>query len=291
MLLALFSTACAPHHEPEPASQPASPPAATATSDALVVLGSWSAMISGQEIAVYDNGLVMVQWSDHEPAPEPFGRFVHHVAVHRVAPEQVNEVRKLVSSEAFGRARSAYHEEGVMDGGALVVGGHRVSDRRITIVNRPADLPPELRAIEVVLDELAEATKTQGQPAFAPGPDRVVALWRFARGEDSKQLTVFASGVLELRTLHTSSMTAHASDDYPTPHAVTGMANPSDLEALVAALDEFGDERMEVTPDRRTSDTLYFGNEGLEQELPTNPPPGLVKVLSVLEGLETALDV
>ena len=121
----------------------------------------------------------------------------------------------------------------------------------------------------------------------------MVALWRFTRGDDSKQLTVFASGVLELRTLYTSSMTAHAADDYPTPHAVTGMANSSDLEALVAALDEFdgfGDRRMEVTPDRRTTDTLYFGNEGLEQQLPTNPPPGLVKVLSVLEALESALD-
>ena len=294
MLLALLCAGCAPHQEPEPATDPP-PPAAQTTSDTLLVLGSWSAPVSGwgQEIAVYEDGLVMVQWSEYEETPEPFGRYVQHVAVRRVPPAELDGLRTLVHGDAFGAARSAYHQDGVHDGGSLVVGGQKVTDRRITIVNRPADLPEELRATQVALDALAETTKTQGQPAFAHGPDRVVALWRFTRGDDSKQLTVFASGVLELRTLYTSSMTAHAADDYPTPHAVTGMANSSDLEALVAALDEFdgfGDRRMEVTPDRRTTDTLYFGNEGLEQQLPTNPPPGLVKVLSVLEALESALD-
>lgn len=190
----------------------------------LLVIAEWSGMFHSTSLAVYDDGLLDFRFPE-EDGEGPFGptyRRAYRVAT--APPDFLEALRSGLASKAFRRAKPHYHEDGVMDGGALTMAGID-SERRIIIVNDPQGLPPTLDRLREALRTTAKIVEEMGHDPFesphAPPRGRMLLVHDHSREQedDALSLTVFEHGDIELRTTYDGSRAAHRKRDYPTPRS------------------------------------------------------------------------
>lgn len=295
-VIALVATACAPtgpKDEKATAGTPPSPaPPRLASGNPLLAIGNWSAPVSGwsQWLAVYEDGLLELRWfEDVEQPGNPFAQELR-VRVLRVPPADLETLRTSLAHGEFKSSEPHYDEPGIHDGGSLTIADMATHHRRIIVVNDPANVPKPVALAQVSLNLLVKAVENRGKDGFAPGPDHIELFYMFTRGDENRALTVYEHGRIEVRTMYTSNTEAHEAVDYPTPHAVTGQAEPSDLELLRATLSELPSKPPKIEHAAATPDLLFVGFATREFQIALQPSPKMMAALSALDVLIAALD-
>ncbi len=313
-VLALSAIACAPtvvtHEETAPSTQPApAKPTLTPTSATpmptpappkptlapgypLLAIGNWSAAVVGwdQWLAVYDDGLVELR--SFEDSAIPGNQFAQQLRIRvlRVPPAELETLRASLSNPRFKSAKPHYRERGVLDGGALTIADMSTHHRRVIVVNTPPRMPKAVASARNALNNLVEEARDNGKDGFAPGPDRIELFYMFTQGEEHRALTVYEHGRLELRTTYTSNAEAHEAADYPTPYAITGQADPADLEALHSALSELPTKPPPIGFGGATSDLLIVGSATREFRVAKDPNDKMASALAALADVIEALE-
>ncbi len=242
-------------------------------------------------LAVYEDGLLEMRWSELVDDPKRGFAREHHQLTMRVPATRLDALRTALASTEFAAAEPHYNEEGVLDGGALTIADMATHHRRVIVVNEPADLPAPVARAEAMLWELHELVRKKGERAFAvDAADRLLVVYSHPHGEDSRQLTVFANGSLELRTTYTSSDKAHAERDYPTPRSVTSLATEEEFAALTDAIAGMpSPQHRPGEANRRYGDvTLRIGVGEFPVPL-DNPPAELARLLAAADSIASRL--
>lgn len=277
---------------PKPTLTPAPPKPTLAPGNPLLAIGNWSAPVAGwdQWLAVYDDGLVELRSFENSPQPaNPFAQELR-IRVLRVPPAELETLRASLSNPRFKSAKPDYHERGVLDGGALTIADMSTHHRRVIVVNTPPRLPKAVASAKDALNDLVKEARDNGKDGFAPGPDRIELFYMFTQGEETRALTVYEHGRLELRTTYTSNAEAHEAADYPTPYAITGQAEPADLEALRSALSELPTKPPPVAFMDATPDLLIVGSATREFRVAKNPSEKMSSALTALADVIDALE-
>lgn len=286
-VLALIATACAPT-KPAGEETPPDPPARRAEpGKPLLAIAEWSAPVAGwsQRLAVYEDGLLEMRSFEEAPqADNPLGQELQ-VRVLRVPPAELAPLRGALADSGFEKAEPYYREEGVHDGGSLTIADMATHRRRVIVINSPSGVPGPVTKAQSALDGLAKTVKDKGTDGFAPGPDRIEFIAMVGRHNENLELTVFAGGLLELRTTYTADEKAHAASDYPTPHAVTGQARPGDLDALRSTLTALPATPPTIKQANRSGDMLFVGSTAREFQVPSKPPPEVSAVIAALNDV------
>jgi hypothetical protein len=210
--VAVCLAACTPATRTEPATseqQPAAgvveievpPPvledeAEPAVATPLLLVAEFSAPVSGggATISVYDDGRAFMRGGDGFGSPS-------RSWAGRVTAGELATLQRALASAAYGKSDSHYHEDGVMDGGAVVL-ADPISERKIVVVNDPP-LPTELGEVHRFARELYRKLRDTGKDPFdphTPGELRMFAFHRqwWTENWQSFDFVVYADGKLEL---------------------------------------------------------------------------------------------
>jgi hypothetical protein len=268
-----------------PATQPAPAP---------VLIASLSAPVSGAgaTATVYDDGAVLVSWSEGiGKGPPILRRF-------ELRSEEVDELRRHTADPKFLKAQADYRQEGVLDGSSTtyVAGG-----RRIVVVNRPLALPAPLEALSTWTHDLFRRVDGgEGSDAFTGDDPIVVVHKRHFRGvRFADALTVYADGRLDYR-ITSGDMPSDPDADYPYPKATIRSVAPAELRALGEAV---GAPALRALPQVTGETEGERGTEHIVMRGPSAggaawavvlagaaPPPGLEPVLAETARLRAAFD-
>lgn len=202
--------------------------------DVLLIAESSSPVSgSGHTLTIFGDG-----WSTLHTSGGMFmseADYEAHDYTLRLDREALDRVRALLADDGFGSAESDYHERGVHDGGATIFAGGSPA-RRITVVNRPENLPRALDELKREAIAISKRLEKEGREPYAdrdlPARARILLQYDWwGREGGADRLTVFDDGLLEYR--RTSSATMPNPDaDYPTPVAITRRVEPGALARL-----------------------------------------------------------
>lgn len=245
-LLGALALGCTPTKsgEAEPEEEPPQPEGETplrpdpfGSRNPQLVVAEWTSMMTGSSIALYSDGLIDHRWTEFVE-DGAFGEYIEHFRVAMADPSDMMMLHKTFAPHRFVRLEPSYHEDGVLDGGAVTL-SHYASGRRITVVNEPADLPSSLGFAIGDLERLAARAKNRGADPFTsvPGPGRMLLVHEFqAHADRSFVFTVFESGHAELRLIADPNGPADDAHDQRTPQSRVTRVDAQSLGTLRQAI-------------------------------------------------------
>ncbi len=162
----------------------------------LLLVAQYSAPVSGggAMLMVYDDGRAFMRGGDGMGEPS-------RSWVSRVTPGELATLQRALASAAYRKAEPHYHEDGVMDGGSVLL-ADPISTRKIVVVNDP-HLPAELDEVHRFANALHRTLRESGQDPFDPRTPTELRMLAFHRqwwtdDYESFDFVVYADGKLEL---------------------------------------------------------------------------------------------
>lgn len=264
--------------------------------DKLLVVAEWSSMMSGSSVAVYADGLIDRRWTELVEE-RPRWRYEDKYRVAMAKPDDIFGLKRDLQASGFLDAEPSYHEDGVLDGGAITI-SDGASARRVIVVNEPKKLPGELRRLSKQLYAFARFAERVGEDPFdtklPSGRMSLVHEFKTA-SEQVYVFTVFESGVLELRLIYDPDQAAHNAPDHPTPRSVVVQVDPRQLEPLSRALEglrakTLTAEELRGAPDEPTERLWLRGpNREITAPVGSKAPPLVQRVLEESQALRSEM--
>lgn len=189
---------------------------------------------SSRTLTIYDDG-----WATLHRSAGPFINEDDYDASDHVLQldrAHVDRVRARVGDPGFLGAESDYVQPYVHDGGATIFAAG-APPRRITVVNRPSNLPGALADLQREAEAISRQVQAQGPDPFddptLPARARILLRydWWGAGFGGADRLTVFDDGLLEYRRT-SSALAPDPDEDSPTPAAILRRVDPGELGVL-----------------------------------------------------------